>query len=158
MHGGCLADAWRMHGGCMADAWRSGNSPLFENLIRRAPPGRGPTHPAYLARPTHGPQFFLKQVRFHDKRARLSFIVRARTCKGRSQPRPALGGADNSHPSLRDARIFARALKVHVVDDAYHSPKRVREPLLSSKVHDVAAVTAVSIPKLLWQTVWGEYV
>jgi len=28
--------------------------------------------------------------------------------------------------SLRDACIFARGLKVHVVDDTYHLPKRVR--------------------------------
>ena len=44
------------------------NSPLLETVIRRAPPGGGPTHHVYLARPTHVPQFIHKEVRFRDKR------------------------------------------------------------------------------------------
>ena len=44
------------------------NSPLLEIVIRKAPPGGGPTHHVYLARPTHVPQCIHKQVRLRDKR------------------------------------------------------------------------------------------
>ena len=51
------------------------NSPLLQTVIRRAPPGGGPTHHVYLARPTHVPQFIHKEVRFRDKRVELVVVL-----------------------------------------------------------------------------------
>ena len=63
-----MGNILNLHIPSLPGGYMSYNSPLLETVIRRAPPGGGPTHHVYLARPTHVPQFIHKEVRFLDKR------------------------------------------------------------------------------------------